>query len=182
MKKIVVALAALAFAAPVFAQQQQQPTDHRAQFGLGVSIIPLLPTTQSVALSPTIEVYVPIQAGPNLRIEPSLGIHTNDQPTASGQPDRSNITLGVGVFVQQKVAVPVDLYVGGRLKLNFASTNPGDSGTDFIIAAAAGGEYYLVPKFSVGLEGQLGFYSNSSVSGDDSGFFTNGLGFLRVYF
>lgn len=179
MKKVVVALAALAFAAPVFAQQQPAP-EHRAQFGLGVSIIPLLPTTQSVALAPTIEVYVPIQVAPAIRIEPSLGIHTNDQPT--GGVDRSNVTLGVGVFVQQKVAAPVDVYVGGRLKLNFASTNPGDSGTDFIIAAAAGGEYYLVPKFSVGLEGQLGFYSNSTTSGDDSGFFTNGLGFLRVYF
>lgn len=185
MKKVVVALAALVLAAPAFAQVEQSGS--RPQFGLGVSIMPLLPSTTSVAaLAPTIEVYAPIQVAPALRIEPSLGIHTNDQPTGSALADRKNITLGVGVFLQQKVAAPVDVYVGGRLKLNFASADfPGggsDSGTDVIIAAAAGGEYYLVPKFSVGLEAQLGFYSNTAVSGDDSGFFTNGLAFLRVYF
>jgi Outer membrane protein beta-barrel domain len=180
MKKVVVALAALALAAPAFAQQQPpQASEHRSVLGVGVSITEL----SAAIVSPTIEVYLPIQVGPNLRIEPSLGIFTNDRPT--GQTDTSNITLGVGVFVQQKVAQPVDLYVGGRLKLNFASTDDGttsNSGTDFTIAAAIGGEYYFVPKFSIGLEGQLGFYSNSEVSGDNSGFYTTGLGFLRVYF
>jgi hypothetical protein len=178
MKKVVVALAALALAAPAFAQQQPPPaSEHRSQLGIGVSITP------SAVVSPTIEVYLPIQVGPALRIEPSLGIATVNQPT--GGTDTSDITLGVGVFLQQRVAQPVDLYVGGRLKLNFASVDTGatdDSGTDFIIAAAIGGEYYLVPKFSIGLEGQLGFFSNSDVSGDNSGFFTTGLGFLRVYF
>ena len=184
MKKVVVALAALALAAPAFAQQQPQATsDHRAQIGVGVSITEV----SALVASPTIEVYLPIQVGPNIRIEPSLGLFTDDQPT--GGTDTKNITLGVGVFVQQKVAPPVDLYVGGRLKLNFASADTGaadDSGTDFTLAAAIGGEYYLVPKFSIGLEGQLGFYSNAQVNGraggDNSGFFTTGLGFLRVYF
>jgi hypothetical protein len=184
MKKVVVALAALVLAAPAFAQQSPPPHEGgRPQFGLGVSIIPLQPSSQNGLIAPTVEVYVPIQMGPALRIEPSLGIFTVDEPT--GGTDTSNITLGVGVFLQQRVAPPVDLYVGGRLKLNFASFDNGvadDSGTDLLIAAAAGGEYYLAPKFSIGLEGQLGFYSNSEVSGDTSGFFTNGLGFLRVYF
>jgi hypothetical protein len=173
MKKLVLALAAIAFSAPAFAQSSA----NGGQFGLGVSITPEART------APTIEVYVPLQLAPNLRLEPSLGIATVDAP--QGGTDTKDITLGVGLFVTQKVSAPVDLYAGGRLKLNFTSFDNGvtdDSGTDFTLAAAVGGEYYFVPKFSIGLEGELGFYSQSEISGDNSGFFTTGLGFLRVYF
>jgi len=55
------------------------------------------------------------------------------------------------------------------------------SGTDLFLGAAAGGELYLAPRFSIGLEADLGFFQNSEVSGDDSGLITNGLAFLRVY-
>jgi hypothetical protein len=84
-----------------------------------------------------------------------------------------------------RLSPPVDLYYGGRLKLNFASVDDGaadESGVDLILAGALGGEYYLVPRFSVGLEGQLGFFTDSEASGDDSGLFTTGLAFLRLYF
>jgi hypothetical protein len=177
MKKLVVALAALALSAPAFAQSQQPAGANGGQFGLGISITP------DADPAPTIEVYVPFQIAPTLRLEPSLGIATVDAP--QGGTDTKDITLGVGLFVTQKVAPAVNIYGGGRLKLNFASFDNGatdDSGTDFILAAAAGGEYFFVPKFSIGLEGQLGFYSQSETSGDNSGFFTTGLGFLRVYF
>ena len=55
----------------------------------------------------------------------------------------------------------------------------------FFLSAALGGEYYFVPKFSIGLEGNLGFYSLGDVTGGGDGadgFFTSGLAFLRMYF
>jgi hypothetical protein len=180
MKRFAVALAALALAAPALAQDHTGGT-----VGLGVSIVPLETGSYN---APTVEVYVPIRLAPQLRLEPSIGIQTVDRPSNSGTPDTSDITLGLGVFFVQKVAAPVDFYAGGRLKLNFASvdsneTNASDSGTDVVVAAALGGEYYFVPKFSLGLEGQLGYYSRSSASIDEAdGFFTTGLAFLRVYF
>jgi hypothetical protein len=169
-KKLALALAALALATPALAQDAARP-----QFGIGIAIVPLDSPGQ------TIEVYAPINVAPQLRLEPSLGISTSDGPGN----DTSNFTLGLGAFYVSRLAAQLDMYAGGRLKLNFASVDAGttdDSGTDISLAGALGGEYYLVPRFSLGLEGQLGFFSNSDVSGDDSGLFTTGLAFLRLYF
>ncbi len=169
MKKLAFVIAALAMALPAAAQQKQ------TRFGLGVSITP------ESSIAPTIELYMPIDIGATLRVEPSLGIFTSD----SDGFDSSDLTLGAGVFLMRRPAQSVTMYYGGRLKLNFASADDGvedDSGLDLILAGALGGEYYLAPSFSLGLEGQLGFYSASEVSGDASGFFTTGLGFLRLYF
>jgi hypothetical protein len=175
MKKLAFVVAAVALALPAAAQQQKQ-----TKLGLGVSFAPAqVPGVNA----PSIEVYMPIDIGATLRVEPSLGIFTENQGGAG--TDSSNITLGAGVFGMKRIAQPVNLYFGGRAKLNFASVDTGaasDSGTDLSLAGALGAEYYFVPNFSLGLEGQLGFYSNSDVSGDSSGFFTNGLGFLRMYF
>ncbi|WP_242341180.1 MULTISPECIES: outer membrane beta-barrel protein [Anaeromyxobacter] len=172
MKKLVFALAALALSATAHAQDARRP------FGLGISIVPL-----EGAGPPTIEVYAPINVAPTLRIEPSLGVLTQDRP--AGQVDRSDVTVGVGVFYVQRLAAPFDLYMGGRFKLNFASRDNGtndESGTDVILAAAIGGEHYLTTNFSLGAEAQLGFRSDSDASGDSSGVFTTGLAFLRFYF
>lgn len=174
--RLAVVLAALALGTSAHAQAPATASSGRTQLGLGIAIAPLTP-------APTIEVYVPIQIAPNFRLEPSLGISTNDAPT--GGTDTSDFTLGIGAFFQNRVAPTVDAYVGGRLKLNRTSFDDGvndDSGTDVIIAGAIGSEYYFVPKFSIGLEGELGLYQNSEISGDDSGFFTTGLAFLRMYF
>ncbi len=43
-------------------------------------------------------------------------------------------------------------------------------------------KHYLATNFSLGAEAQLGFRSDSDVSGDTSGLFTTGLAFLRFYF
>ncbi|OFX24298.1 MAG: hypothetical protein A2V77_02970 [Anaeromyxobacter sp. RBG_16_69_14] len=178
MRKLVLTLAALTMALPAAAQER------RTKIGIGIAIVPI--ETGNFA-NRTIELYLPIQIAPQLRLEPSLGIATSSGP--DGGTDTRDLTLGVGLFFVQSVATPVDLYVGGRLKLNFARVEQGapgarvsNSGADVALAGALGGEYYLVPKFSIGLEGQLGFYSNSSASGDNSGVFTTGLAFLRLYF
>lgn len=179
MKRFAVALAALALAAPALAQDT---AGRDGTVGLGVSIVPL----EGAGTLPTIELYVPIKLAPQLRLEPSIGIQTSDRENNGNNLDTSDVTLGLGVFFVQSVAAPLDFYAGGRLKLNFTSWDDGvndDSGTDVIIAGALGGEYYLVPKFSLGLEGQLGYYSRSEASYDEaSGFFTTGLAFLRLYF
>jgi hypothetical protein len=171
MKKLVFALAALALAGTASAQDARRP------FGVGISI------DTSAALNPAIEVYAPIAIAPTLRVEPSLGIFTQD--ASGGGTDRSDFTVGVGLFYVQRVAAPVDVYMGGRLKLNFASEDNGvddESGTDVTLAAAIGAEHYLATHFSLGAEAELGFYSDSDVSGDESGVFTTGLAFLRFYF
>jgi hypothetical protein len=178
MKKLVFAAAALALALPALAQEA------RPTVGFGVSIVPL----EAAGNAPTVEVYLPIRVAPTFRLEPSLGIRTVDRPSQPGNFDESDVTLGIGAFYVQKAAAPLDVYVGGRLKLNFASVKPfggqNDSGTDVVLAAALGGEYYLFSRFSLGMEGQLGFFSNSSAArgGEGSGLFTTGLAFLRVYF
>ncbi|HET8733077.1 MAG TPA: outer membrane beta-barrel protein [Anaeromyxobacteraceae bacterium] len=180
MKKTILALAALALATPAFAQQTG------GTVGIGVSIVPL--DTGSFSF-PTVEVYVPIRVAPQLRLEPSFGLQTADRPTGSGQPDTRDFTLGLGVFYVHQLAAPLDLYAGGRVKLNFAKVESNEApfasntGTDVVLAAALGGEYFFVPKFSLGLEGQLGYVSRSSASIDEAdGFFTTGLAFLRLYF
>lgn len=169
MKKLVLSLVALAAAFSAAAQE-------RPKFGIGVAITPN-------EYQPTISVHFPITIAPQFRLEPELGILTNNQD--AGGVDTSNITLGVGAFYVSRMAPALDMYVGGRLKLNFASVDDGvndESDTDLLLAAALGGEYYLLSQFSLGLEAQLGRYQRGDVSGDDSGFFTTGLAFLRLYF
>lgn len=177
MKNLVVALAALGLAHPALAQ------DARRTVGVGIAVVPL----ESAGDAPTVEVYLPLRIAPNVRIEPSLGIRTVDRPSDPGNLDERDVTLGVGVFALQRAAPQLDVYFGGRLKLNLARieapTGASDSGTDVIVAAAVGGEHYLLSRFSLGLEAQLGLYSRSSASqgGEASGLFTTGLAFLRVY-
>lgn len=178
MKKLLVAVAALAMSTSAFAQTGGAGGANGGQLGIGVAITPV---DSFRGIPNTVEIYVPFKIAPTLRLEPSVGIYTVDSDAGN---DTTDLTLGAGLFVTQKVAAPVDVYFGGRVKLNFAGIDTGatdDSGTDFFVAGAAGGEYYLAPKFSIGLEANLGFYSLSEVSGDESGFYTTGLGFLRVY-
>jgi hypothetical protein len=168
--------AALVAAAPASAQQAQ----HSPKIGIGIAVTPV-DTILSNGIPP-VEIYVPIGIAPQFRIEPSIGFFTSD---VSGGVDRSDFTLGIGAFFLNPLAPQLDLYAGGRLKLNFASIDSpagDDSDTDLFLAAALGGEYFFVPKFSLGLEAQAGLYTLGDVSGNSDGFFTSGLAFLRVYF
>ena len=184
MKKLLFAAAAIALATAAQAQEARRPV------GVGISINPLEAggLTSGAATLPTVEAYLPINIAPNFRLEPSLGILANDVPT--GQTNTRDITIGVGAFFVQRLAQPFDLYMGGRLKLNFAHTETtapsgataSDSGTDVLLAAAIGGEHYFTQHFSLGAEAQVGFRSNSSASGDNTVWFTTGLGFFRFYF
>jgi hypothetical protein len=182
--RLALALSALALAAPTFAQTAAAPAPagHRPMWGIGISVLPF---TAGPNVGPTAEIYVPINIAPQFRLEPSLGIFTAD-PNGDNN-NSSNVTIGIGGFWVKPLAQAFDMYAGGRLKLNFSKQqNPapiGDqSDTDVIIAAALGGEYYVVPHFSVGLEGQFGLYALGTVNGDTSGWATTGLAFMRLYF
>ncbi len=178
--RLALAACALALAVPAAAQQTQRPT-----LGFGISFVPF---AQPSADLPTVELYLPIRVAPAFRLEPSLGIYSRNEPSPG--TDRRDITVGVGAFWVKQLAAPADMYVGGRLRLNFADakttfangTTASDSDTDIFIAAALGGEYYLVPQFSLGLEGELGYYDHGDVNLGTSGVFTTGLAFLRLYF
>ena len=180
--RVAAVLGAIALAAPASAQTTTAAAaQRRPTVGLGISVVPF---AELAGVTPTIEIYVPINLAPQFRLEPSLGIFTRNR-NGTGVTDTTDFTLGVGGFFVKPIAPPVDMYVGGRLKLDFASSDNGvtsNSDTDVAVAAALGGEYYLVTHFSVGLEAQLGYYSRGQVSGDDSGWFTTGLAFLRMYF
>lgn len=175
----------LTLAAALLAVSFSAAAQERPKVGIGVGIAPFAVPSTATVVSRTVEIYVPIALAPTFRLEPSIGLFTDDEPAGPNEQDTRDLTLGIGGFFVSRLAPTADMYVGGRLKLNFAKVSvPGasDDGTDFSLAGALGGEYFLVPRFSLGLEGELGLYQNSSVSGDDDGWFTTGIAFLRVYF
>jgi hypothetical protein len=170
----ITALTLLVTAAPALAQGAAAD---RRQFGFGIGANASFDETTGAY---PYEIYVPLRLGPALKLEPSIGILTG-----SGDNDFSDVLLGIGVFAVRRVSAPVDLYFGGRLKLNFVSEEiaggEDDSDTDFYITAAAGGEYFVVPAFSLGLEANLGYYALGDLSGDQSGLYSTGIFFLRMY-
>jgi hypothetical protein len=174
-------LALPALAAPPAPAPAAAPPS-RIRFGLGVSFVPV----DAAGTLSTIEVYLPIAISETIRLEPSLGIFTEN--SGGNGLDTSDFTIGLGVLGVSRVGPSTNLTYGGRLKINFAGVDdptPGgtsDSGTDLTLAGAFGGEQYLADRLSIGLEAQLGYYSLSDVSGDASGVFTTGLVFLRVWF
>jgi hypothetical protein len=171
----VMALAALVAAST--AEAQGAGADRRP-FGFGIGANASFEETTGAF---PYEIYFPLRLGPVLKIEPSIGLVTGD---SDGGGDFSDVTLGVGVFAVRRVSAPVDLYFGGRLKLGFVSeeiAGDDESDTDFYVSAAAGGEYFVVPAFSLGLEANLGYYALGDLSGDQTGLYTTGIFFLRMY-
>jgi hypothetical protein len=171
-RKTMLALAALAAAAPAAAQTQR----------VGLGIAANFDSTET-GLS-RVYVLVPIQLAGNLRIEPMLGINTYD----SDGTDASDITLGAGVLFALSASQQAQVYAGGRLALDFVSWDSGvaeESGVDFRVAGTLGGEFFLAPRFSLGAEADFGFYSTSDGNfdiGNASGFYTAGYLISRFYF
>jgi hypothetical protein len=138
------ALSAILLAPPAAAQQPSR------RVGLGVGIESLDGGT----------IYVPIEVGPSLRIEPQLGFFSFDGERGE---DFSETELGVGILFRLGGPPAVRAYVGPRLVVSFVSEDvvvggqlDERSGTDLRIVGALGGEYFPHPAFSFGVEGQLG--------------------------
>ncbi|HET6922528.1 MAG TPA: outer membrane beta-barrel protein, partial [Anaeromyxobacteraceae bacterium] len=196
--------AALAIAPAAVAQQKDGmkvglgvslETFNTARFGAGVQ--------GAIPLDTPVSVYVPIQISPQLRIEPSIGFTTFSQDAvyaeAAGVPESGYaFDLGVGVLFYPVPAQPAGFYMGGRAGLVFAGFTISNaplpstdvSWTNFYLKGVLGGEYFLAPKFSVGLEAQIGatFFGDEDVTGqvtlsrDLVGFNTSGLVFVRYFF
>lgn len=189
--------AALAAAAP--ASAQQGAAKPRVGLGVGLPAAEFAPVfaagVTGGALAP--QLYVPINVSPVLRIEPQVGLLTShDDQTGD---EISFKSLGAGVFYVAPLGGPLNMYVGGRLVLSFfEEKNVGGggavtktTGTDWYIAAAGGGEYSVHPRFSVGVEGQLGYTAigdrdvttpvGTQTQQGGSSWMTQGLLFARVY-
>lgn len=195
------ALAAAAALAAAPAAWAQQTGPQQLRLGFGVGYEPFAPfnlfDVNARAAAPGVGLYMPIQIGQHLRIEPSLSIFTFSQNPAN---DLSAVALGTGVFYYFAPAQSqqVGLYAGGRLNLFFLKNNQANpvgpeietKETDLQLAAVLGGEYFVAPRFSVGAEAQLGltWYGDQDVSGQPSvsrdafGLSTNGVIFLRFFF
>ncbi len=198
IRKLIAAAAAVAAlaAAPVASATEKDAV----KVGLGLGFAPFnLNSVQGVLNAPPVSIYVPIDIGPQLRIEPSLGFWTfsGDQNVIS--PSSGYVwDLAVGGFYLFPPSGGFGVYAGGRLGFSFqglteAGGNTKTTETDFFIKGALGAEYHVVPKFSLGAEAQLGvtFFGDqhqttagvtTTPNRGLSGFSTNGLLFVRYYF
>jgi len=194
-----IALAVAAAAASPAAAQQAAATPVRVGFGVGLEPFSLFAFGGPRVAPLGAGLYLPIRIGSSVRVEPSLSIFRFTQDAAVGDPKLSAVSLGAGVFYAFQTSGPVSLYVGPRLALVFASredvagpspTTTETTETDFQFTAALGGEYHVVPGFSVGAEAQLAFTwfgdqrtsGTPTVSRDALGISTNAVVFLRYYF
>jgi hypothetical protein len=184
--KLVSRLAAIALAVAVAFPAVAQERARAGRFGLGVGI-------SDGDLFDTL-VFVPMNFN-NLRIEPFIGVDRADTDIGG---ETSDFTLGVGAFFVQPIATPVQMYVGGRLGLNWESSKeagPTPDKTerrDTILAAVLGGEYLVSPRFAVGAEAMLAYvavgdteftpFGGPTVEADGgSAVRTQGTIFARVY-
>jgi hypothetical protein len=200
----ITSLAALAVLAAVSAAQAQVP-DHAV--GLGVSLSPsaLVDMSSQTTLVLPVgfgNIYLPIIAGPNFKIEPEFGIwRTSSSTDYSGSSASFSGTLlrvGAGLFRFVRVGGGTALYVGPRVAMVRSSDSQTSSGitssshqTDWSFGLAIGGEHFFSPHFSLGGEVQLNYISvgteeqtppptfQPSVS--SSMITNNGLIFIRLY-
>jgi hypothetical protein len=198
IRKIVVLAAVAAALAVAPAALAQQKEGVKVGLGLGMNLNQnAQPADLNFTLVAPVAIYVPVQVNPSLRIEPWLGFWTW---SANGPTSRYVWDVGVGGLYYFLPATPFGIYGGGRLGLTFAGgdTLPGGvptrtTETDFRIMAVCGAEYFIVPRFSIGAEAQLGvtFYGDQNVTAglvtttvaqSLVGWQTNGVLFMRYFF
>lgn len=203
---VVLALALAAAPAALAAEPAHATGPNNVSVGIGVGVQPFdlanSATGSAIVNGPApVSLYVPIQIGSQLRIEPSFGIwHVGGSSTVLNPSSDTVWSLGVGGMFYFVPPAPVGFYAGGRLGLQHFSesrtaggTKNDLSATDFLIAPVLGAEYAVAPKFTVGAEFQLPitFYGNPSVdngttsttvNADRTGVSTNAVVFLRYFF
>lgn len=153
-------------------------TASAADFGIGVS------------LSDNRTIYVPIEINNDLRVEPFLA-HTNSEwaLTTITTVERTDTTIGAGVFAKSKRSPSMLMYYGGRFAIiNFEQTQTTTTvggttsttvdGNGFRIAPTAGMEYVHDKKFSVG--GEVSVYYQDVEDESSNGTATQLI--LRYYF
>jgi hypothetical protein len=159
--------AALATAGPAGAQD--------VRVGLGIGIQPTLLTDDFGALFAP-RFYLPIQLGDRLIVEPSFGLFRVSQSATDGpfsyETSGQLLRLGVGLLVLGPAGQDGRVYFGPRAGMvRMASEYSSDgfsesqSRTDLVLAAVAGGEFFLLDRFSLGGEVGLEYVRE----GDESG-------------
>jgi opacity protein-like surface antigen len=152
MKKLLLCLAVAMTAATASA------AEGKPSMGLGARV-----NTDQAFIS------VPVNVSPGLRIEPFVGIFYNRNTDSTGLNDvitsNTQVDVGISALVLKELGENVELLAGGKLELGFikdsvhldatGATNS-DSSTLFGIAAVGGAEYYLSPRFALGVEAELG--------------------------
>jgi len=171
----------------------------RNRFGFGMS----LGGSFSVDMTGDVNFYFPIRIGENIRIEPEFGIMYSswdfeyEGETYNGSERIIRIGIGVMPVIQRG---KLDMYYGLRTGVHLAaledpartiySPEPfvlSYSRTDWYIAPAFGGEYFVSSHFSVGGEVQLEFmifsdYDDYSRTTDVRVIQNRNLFFVRWYF
>lgn len=171
MKKLLFAAFALVLAGSASAAEGGKPT-LGVGFALGGGSL-VSTTTELVVPGGNNRIVVPINVGPNLRLEPFLGFSYRRETTSFPNGDvivtRSALALGTALYVTKDVGQNVEMYGGGRLAILRAADSVDDkrplggstdhSAIGFGLAAVGGAEYYFSPRFSLGVEAELGFDS-----------------------
>ncbi|HEY6926799.1 MAG TPA: hypothetical protein VI653_25160 [Steroidobacteraceae bacterium] len=136
--------------------------DHQAarRVGIGITV-------------PDVGVLLPINIGRHLRLEPFVDFFAAraDFPVTADTSWESSTQIGLGLF---SVAAPQEqlaVYFGPRIGYLHGSTKVSGSGGQtsttskgWFVAAALGGEYRLVSRFSLGAEAKVQFNHTSSSS------------------
>ncbi|MGB8930538.1 MAG: outer membrane beta-barrel protein [Anaeromyxobacteraceae bacterium] len=179
MRKLLLAIAALVFATTVSAQEAAPAAPSsggKPMIGVGVALggSTFLPGV-TVLPGGSNKILIPINVSPSLRVEPFLGytqVRTKDSSSPLGDDVdwASTLTVGAGIYLLGDLGNNAEVYGGGRLAINrvaagfeYKSSGTTVSGDDsfigFGLAAVGGAEYYLSPRFALGVEAELGFDS-----------------------
>ena len=172
----------------VFAAAGQAQTPPQ-RFGVGVSL-DMTPTSGfAVGAGPAFEartgnIHLPIGVSPTFRIEPMMGYardsRKSSSPTSSFSESFSILRIGVGFLYVMPRSASFHLYAGPRLGIwrlrsEEKSTSPGfptfsqtAKQTNKFLSGVFGGEYFIIPAFSVGGEAQLTYTSYGDVDNSSS--------------
>lgn len=176
MRKLLLCFA-FAVTAATASAQEAAPAG-KPMVGVGVALggstfLPGLTGGSTILPGGSNKILIPINVSSNLRVEPFLGytqVRTKDTSSPLGDDVdwASTLTIGAGVYLLGDLGSNAEVYGGGRLAINrvaagfeYKSSGTTVSGDDsffgFGLAAVGGAEYYLSPRFALGVEAELGF-------------------------
>jgi len=188
-------ISGFAFALLLIQPVQSQPQED-VTVGLGVSINTLDlaladGSGRTASLSP-FTFTLPVTTS-SFRLDPEIGFFRSSQSTDQRSQSQSVFTAGTGAFYLSQYD-NAQLLIGGRLGLRrrgftqeFGDDEESRSAIDFLIGPAVGGEYYMSPHFSIGVEARF-IYVNRGTSEETpedvsaSQLRTSGVASLRVHF
>ena len=122
---------------------------------------------------PDFGVLLPINVGPHLRLEPFVDFFAGrvDFPVTSDTAWQSSTEIGLGLLYvaapQERLAVyfgPRLGYLHGSTKVSGSVGQTSTTSKGWFVAGAIGGEYSMVPRFSMGAEAKVQFNHTSASS------------------